>query len=1028
MKVERLTESKEVVLEQHLTENVDQVREWVRQELEDILDHAFDNVANHMVEFFDDYNSEWCQVEAYGPNHERLMKTRLAFLNAVEAMLFANAPQNEALTEALGVANLQMFLDGIEFEHIGSGEVVIKCKTEDDYKKAQRVLFKQRIPVEAEDGLHIYVDDKYIYPANECLSEAVDMSTMKYAVIKPNGEYAGVPCESVDEARELAAQEEGRVVFKLSKVLFGESYDEDGNPEKCEKCGTLLNDMGTCPKCDDGEEDYGDNDLDEAVENDKLPAEARAIIEDAVIGAFDSGHADEELWDYILEDLEGIVYDEAAAKLYFHMLLNAGPEGISSLNESVLNEGPGLRSLGRKIANKFDPKNATEREIKGHVKDAKAHKAKKAPAILAQDFATKSMSYKFYPNVPNPKAMDYDEWMIAYSDAKEGSDKYAQWYNAIVTDANGYMIRRGSENLKGKLEKYVPGKNDKILGMYRTAPYTYYGKETVKPEPTPTTPAPEEEPRKPETDEKPPRSGGTRTRKPPVPLADKDLSRFVQLCRLTSLRVFANSNTETQLTTDQLKAITTDTLDQYSVSAKYQKKLVSLADWMQTAKKMKFLEKFDRQLRGSLNESLLMEAPRISFDDADLMNPDSVDFKSLIKKAQDKEDAEAAAKADAEKVAALKDKAEQVLSDIASFDSWEDQLDAVHSIIVPNEGKADSLGGELVRAIVRIIYRDRNDGDKFFQGYGLETCGSSAMFLYNNGFDMQIDHIIENAGRYEDNDDEYSDAINKLGQLVIDRIQNEPELLTTLNNVDSRTLDYTYIEEQQPTYDFEFYGSDDIVELVDAEILNSWKLKEYVEQQLEWNSACRGCEIERPWTHYDHSVQVTGLTRDGLDYIEQELFNDPDSFWQDLVDEYSDELEELRNGYDDDDDPEDDIDESIVMESASNYYFQHGDEVLGGMNGNLSDKELDYQIKYLSRIARKLGLKRVEDLVLFCDDEWVYDPTMFDNRFFTLPEQPNEFNVNGVTFIAAKEFNQIWLYFRNEDDGVAYLGYCDARA
>ena len=39
------------------------------------------------------------------------------------------------------------------------------------------------------------------------------------------------------------------------------------------------------------------------------------------------------------------------------------------------------------------------------------------------------------------------------------------------------------------------------------------------------------------------------------------------------------------------------------------------------------------------------------------------------------------------------------------------------------------------------------------------------------------------------------------------------------------------------------------------------------------------------------------------------------------------------------------------------------------MNGNLGDKELDYQIKYLNRIARKLGLKRVEDLVVFCDDE-----------------------------------------------------------
>lgn len=959
MKVERLTESKEVVLKQHLTEDVDQVRARVREFLEERLDAATDNIAIELASEVEGYNPDWCYTEFYGNFIDQLTKARLTFLNKLESLLFAEAPVTEAL------------------------------------------------------------------------KEAVDMSSMKYAVIKPNGEYAGVPCETVDEAREMAAQEEGRVVFKLSKVLFGESYDEDGNPEKCDKCGTLLNDMGTCPKCDDGEEDYGDNELDESVDNDKLPAEARAIIEDAVIDAFDAGHADEELWDYIMEDLEGVIYDEAAAKLYFHMLLNAGPEGINSLNESVLNEGPGLRSLGRKIANKFNPAGAKEREVKGHEKDEKSYRKKKAPPVLARDFTTKAQGYKFYPNVEGSPVMNFDQWTEKYASVAEGTPEYAQWYNAIVTDADGYYIRRGSENLKGKLVKYVPGDNDEILKMYRVEPYTYYAGKKGKPDPVPPKPDPvppadddDDGGKKPPKDPKDPKK---KTRKPPVPVADKDLNRFIQLCRLTSFRVFANANPETQLTVNELKGITTDTLDQYSVSTKYQKKLVNLADWMQTAKKMKFLEKFEREIRGSLNESLLMEAPRISFDDADLMNPDSIDFKSMIKKAQDKEDAEAAAKANADKVAALKDKADKALANMASFEDWEDQIDCLHSDVVPTEGKAESLGGELVRAIVRIIYRDRNDGDKFFQGYGLETCGSSAMFLYNNGFDTQVDHIIENAGRYEDDDDAYSDAINKLGQLVLDRIQNEPELLTTLNDVDSRDVDYTYIEEQQPTYDFEFYGSDDIVELVDAEILNSWKLKEYVEQQLEWNSACRGCEVERPWTHYDHSVQVTGLTRDGLDYVEQELFNDPDSFWQDLVDEYSDELEELHDEHDDDYE-EDDIDESIVMESANNYYFQHGDEVLEGMNGNLSDKELDYQIKYLNRIARKLGLKRVEDLVLFCDDEWVYDPTMFDNRFFTLPEQPNEFNVNGVTFIAAKEFNQIWLYFRNEEDGAAYLGYCDQRA
>ena len=36
--------------------------------------------------------------------------------------------------------------------------------------------------------------------------------------------------------------------------------------KRCEKCNTLLNDMGTCPKCDDGEEDYVDSSKESTVE------------------------------------------------------------------------------------------------------------------------------------------------------------------------------------------------------------------------------------------------------------------------------------------------------------------------------------------------------------------------------------------------------------------------------------------------------------------------------------------------------------------------------------------------------------------------------------------------------------------------------------------------------------------------------------------------------------------------------------------------------------------------------------------
>ena len=153
-------------------------------------------------------------------------------------------------------------------------------------------------------------------------------------------------------------------------------------------------------------------------------------------------------------------------------------------------------------------------------------------------------------------------------------------------------------------------------------------------------------------------------------------------------------------------------------------------------------------------------------------------------------------------------------------------------------------------------------------------------------------------------------------------IANNPDCIYTENTTDSRDYDPEYIVDQQPTYDFEFYGSEDIVQLVDAQLLNSWALKEYVEQQLDYNTVTHGYETERPWSHYDHQVNVSGLTSDAIDFIKNDLFRDVDSFWSDLVDEYADELEELRNEYDDEyeDEDEEDIDESMNQLAADDDY------------------------------------------------------------------------------------------------------------
>ena len=48
---------------------------------------------------------------------------------------------------------------------------------------------------------------------------------------------------------------------------------------------------------------------------------------------------------------------------------------------------------------------------------------------------------------------------------------------------------------------------------------------------------------------------------------------------------------------------------------------------------------------------------------------------------------------------------------------------------VPTSGMASTVGGEILRAMSRIIYRFYNDGDMVGVGYGNETCNSSDRYL-----------------------------------------------------------------------------------------------------------------------------------------------------------------------------------------------------------------------------------------------------------------------------------------------------------
>lgn len=106
--------------------------------------------------------------------------------------------------------------------------------------------------------------------------------------------------------------------------------------------------------------------------------------------------------------------------------------------------------------------------------------------------------------------------------------------------------------------------------------------------------------------------------------------------------------------------------------------------------------------------------------------------------------------------------------------------------LVPSSGKADTVAGEIIRAISRIGYRNWNDGDHIGTGYGNETCNPAARYLMrvteDLGTDKISDIILEMWGVYSD--DEYDAILNRLEDAVLEFIEEHPELKTTKNDMD----------------------------------------------------------------------------------------------------------------------------------------------------------------------------------------------------------------------------------------------------
>lgn len=522
--------------------------------------------------------------------------------------------------------------------------------------------------------------------------------------------------------------------------------------------------------------------------------------------------------------------------------------------------------------------------------------------LAANDLSPKNRDYEFYLATGENKweTTPLTQTQIRQKfQAKDLTVKSPEFLNAIVTNA-GFISRRGMESLYGKGEEFDPKDltSMKIRTGYsvpfpeaaatETSDSEAAAKTTSKdsPEETSAEASPAEgsdasakEAESPEQPAAQPKSVGGVT--------DKHLTNFKKLVYATGLTINDAFGRPVRYNNiKDLDNMTLDVLNQYEIKVK--NKTYPLDKWLSTAVKSKVIKE-------SMSRKALLEAPQLFFDDDELNNPDNINMKDIIKNRQARETAQKAAAELNAKRQALQVKYESVLdaveTSIGNGDSAIDTLEVLFDALVPSEGKADTVAGELVRALMRLLYRDYNDGDKFYEGYGIETCGSFAEYLYDNGFDAELQDIVDTIP----DDDLYTNSLNELADKLIERILSEPELIAEPNEEDSREYESSEwdVEEYQPLYEFEISASDGVVRLVENGILNAWDLQSYVESSLEYEPWYNSdVTIERPWTHTSTTVELTNLTREAYDHLQSMFMNDEklDQFWQDLVNEHIDEL------------------------------------------------------------------------------------------------------------------------------------------
>lgn len=218
-------------------------------------------------------------------------------------------------------------------------------------------------------------------------------------------------------------------------------------------------------------------------------------------------------------------------------------------------------------------------------------------------------------------------------------------------------------------------------------------------------------------------------------------------------------------------------------------------------------------------------------------------------------------------------------------------IDAFFNNLVPSSGKASTKAGELIRAVVKIMYRFYNDGDIYFIDYGIETCGSAASYLVDNGFNELVSFAERNNDYFDFEDsnfnNKYEKFLNNLAEKVITVIKEKPELLIKENNEDMHDWPSEDWEEYNPKYQFEVEIPDELQIFIDKGYFDIYDLKDEIST---WDN-CENAEVEYG------TIYINELSHETYKYMIEYFHLWLESYIEDLINEYGNPYEEDEEDY-----------------------------------------------------------------------------------------------------------------------------------